>query len=175
MSLSKADDKTKFDTALYRTLLSPTLFNDANRQYMSFANDGSVSVVPEDMKAVYTDMSLWDVHRTQMPWLLFHDLQRFNDVAKSLVLINREGGYMPKWPFAMGWTGCMIGAHANTVLADWVVKEAASKHLANITEIMEYMLRNANNQTAHDARSNPKDYINQGYLTFDTGQSSSVS
>lgn len=29
---------------------------------------------------------------------------------------------MPKWPFAMGPTGCMIGAHANTVLADWLVK-----------------------------------------------------
>jgi hypothetical protein len=29
---------------------------------------------------------------------------------------------MPKWPFAQGATGCMIGAHANTVLADWVIK-----------------------------------------------------
>jgi len=89
---------------------------------MSFKNDGSVDTVPDDMKAVYTDMSIWDVHRTQMPWMLFHDLDRFNDVAKSLLLINRNGGYMPKWPFAQGWTGCMIGAHANTILADWVVK-----------------------------------------------------
>lgn len=28
---------------------------------------------PYDMKGVYTDMSLWDVHRTQFPWLLFQD------------------------------------------------------------------------------------------------------
>lgn len=34
---------------------------------------------------------------------------------------------MPKWPFAQGATGCMIGSHANTVLADWIVKEA-KKH-----------------------------------------------
>lgn len=74
------------------------------------------------MKNVYTDMSLWDVHRTQMPWILFHDVQRYNDIAWSLVLINEQGGYMPKWPFANGATGCMIGSHANTVLADWIVK-----------------------------------------------------
>lgn len=74
------------------------------------------------MKHVYTDMSLWDVHRTQMPWILFHDAVRFADIAMSIVLINREGGYMPQWPFAQGATGCMIGAHAITVLADWVIK-----------------------------------------------------
>lgn len=110
------------DTAIYRTFLTPTLFNDVNREYKSFRNDGSVSIVPSDMGGVYTDMSIWDVHRTQMPWLLFQDLKRFNDIAKSLVLFNSQGGYMPKWPFAQGWTGCMIGSHANTILADWIVK-----------------------------------------------------
>ena len=103
-------------------MLTPTLFNDVNREYMSFKNDGSVSVVPSDMNAIYTDMSIWDVHRTQMPWILFHDLYRFNDIAKSILMFNKEGGYMPKWPFANGWTGCMIGAHANTILSDWIVK-----------------------------------------------------
>lgn len=29
---------------------------------------------------------------------------------------------MPKWPFANGPTGCMIGAHGNTVLSDWMIK-----------------------------------------------------
>lgn len=41
------------------------------------------------MKHVYTDMSLWDVHRTQMPWILLHDPNRFADIAMSIVLINR--------------------------------------------------------------------------------------
>lgn len=41
------------------------------------------------MKHIYTDMSLWDVHRTQMPWILFHDPIRFSDIAMSIVLINR--------------------------------------------------------------------------------------
>lgn len=116
------------------------------------------------MEAIYTDMSIWDVHRTQMPWLLFHDLKRFNDIAKSLVMFNREGGYMPKWPFAQGWTGCMIGAHANTILADWIVKEAHKKNLVNTTEVFSYMLRNANTNTPHDGRPEIPFYRQNGYI-----------
>jgi putative alpha-1,2-mannosidase len=116
------------------------------------------------MSGVYTDMSLWDVHRTQFPWLLFHDPDRFVDVVKSIVLINRQGGYMPKWPFANGWTGCMIGAHANTVLADFVVKENVLVRGVNVTEIMGYMLRNANTFTVHDARPYTEVYQKLGYV-----------
>lgn len=119
--------QTKVDTAIYRTLLTPTIFEDANGEYLSFKNDGSKLIKPSYMKHVYTDMSIWDVHRTQMPWILLHDPDRFADIAMSIVLINREGEYMPKWPFAQGATGCMIGSHANTVLADWIIKEA-QKH-----------------------------------------------
>lgn len=82
---------------------------------------------------------------------------------------------MPKWPFAQGWTGCMIGSHSNTILADWVVKEAAKNDLANITEIMNFMLRNANTQTAHDSRPHIEDYLKNGFIPFDYSKSSSVS
>jgi len=66
---------------------------------------------------------------------------------------------MPKWPFAQGWTGCMIGSHANTVLADWIVKEAARSDLTNVREALGYMLRNANTQTPHDSRSDINGYL----------------
>lgn len=63
----------------------------------------------------------------------------------SIVIINREGGYMPMWTFAQGATREMIGAHANTVLADWVVKEGyKNRDELNIPEMLQFMLRNAN-------------------------------
>ena len=67
---------------------------------------------------------------------------------------------MPKWPFAQGATGCMIGAHGTTVLADWVIKEGR-KFLSGeeINTILGYMLRNANNQTVHDSRYSATDYL----------------
>lgn len=89
ISAISEDYQTKIDTAIYRTLLSPTLFSDFNGQYPSFSLKGTILTKPIDMKGVYTDMSLWDVHRTQFPWLLFQDEERFSDIAKSILLINR--------------------------------------------------------------------------------------
>ena len=74
---------------------------------------------------------------------------------------------MPKWPFAMGWTGCMIGAHANTVLADWMVKEGIRKQLHNTSEVLEYMLRNANTRTPHDSRPAVEYYPKEGYIHYE--------
>ena len=68
---------------------------------------------------------------------------------------------MPKWPFAQGWTGCMIGAHANTVLSDWIVKEAIQDEKVDKNEILNFMLRNANSLTVHDSRPHPTEYIQQ--------------
>ncbi len=62
-------------------MLVPTTFNDFNGDYLSFGLDGTISKVPSHMKNVYTDMSLWDVHRTEFPWILFQDAERFNDIA----------------------------------------------------------------------------------------------
>lgn len=80
---------------------------------------------------------------------------------------------MPKWPFAQGWTGCMIGAHANTVLADWATKEKQSP--STLSKMLNFMLRNANEQTVHDSRPNPAKYREKGYISFEDGSRSSVS
>lgn len=75
---------------------------------------------------------------------------------------------MPKWPFAQGATGCMIGSHANTVIADWVIKEGyKNTNKEYIKEILNFMLRNANTQTPHDSRFNPAVYIKLGYIPSD--------
>lgn len=83
---------------------------------------------------------------------------------------------MPKWPFANGPTGCMIGAHGNTVLVDWIVKEA--KYIlstSDIETIFSYMQRNANTNTKHDSRSDPSKYLKTGYLGYDFAGKSSTS
>ena len=70
----------------------------------------------------------------------------------------------------------MIGAHANTVISDWVVKEA-HKYLSReeLQEIFQYMLRNANNVTVHDSRSHIQEYIKKGYIAADFSTRSSCS
>lgn len=81
---------------------------------------------------------------------------------------------MPKWPFANGPTGCMIGAHACTVLADWVIKN--NKIEKNVVEIaLAYMLRNSNNITTHDSRYDPVKYKKHGFIGYEYGKKSSCS
>jgi hypothetical protein len=65
---------------------------------------------------------------------------------------------MPKWPFANGPGDCMIGAHAVTVLADWLVKDA-NMSKADTEVVLSYMLRNANTVTKHAQRFQPQRYI----------------
>lgn len=82
---------------------------------------------------------------------------------------------MPKWPFANGHTGCMIGAHANTVLADWVIKQAYKQKNVNVEEIFSFMLRNANEKTRWDERPDPQSYKKLGYINAEDHSRSACS
>lgn len=56
------DDKKKYYTSLYNSLRSPTQWDEVDGVYLGF--DGKVRKVPAHMSHVYTDLSIWDVHRT---------------------------------------------------------------------------------------------------------------
>lgn len=60
------------------------------------------------------------------------------------MLFYKEGGYLPKWPMANGYTGCMIGSHADVILADMIVKQDYDSKKLNTTEVMEALLKLAN-------------------------------
>ena len=65
------------------------------------------------------DMSLWDIHRTQLPWLSLTQPTRFRDILSSLQHMAQQGsGDIPKWPLLNTYTGCMIGSHAWVTFAE---------------------------------------------------------
>lgn len=49
------------------------------------------------------------------------------------MLIYQQANYLPKWPFANGWTGCMIGSHADVIIADLITKMEFDSNF-NLTE-----------------------------------------
>ena len=61
---------TKFYTALYHAYCVPTTFSEYDGYYIGMDNQiHQVNEVKSDKrKHAYSDMSLWDVHRTQFPW-----------------------------------------------------------------------------------------------------------
>lgn len=108
---------TLFYTALYHALLMPTLASDVDGSYRGL--DGAVHTTD---RPYYTDFSLWDTFRTQVPLmtLLYPEVQR--DQLRSLTRMAADGGYMPRWPLGTGYTGGMVGESATVTFADAAVK-----------------------------------------------------
>jgi predicted alpha-1,2-mannosidase len=107
--------RTDFYTALYHSLLHPDTFSDADGRYPGF--DGRVHRVPPG-HVQYADISGWDVYRCQVPLLALLFPDRADDLAASLMADADEGGWLPKWPYADGYTGVMNGDPADAMLAE---------------------------------------------------------
>ena len=96
-----AANMTVFYTSLYHTFMAPTRFSESGGEYLGF--DLQVHNVSEGHQ-YYTDMSIWDTFRTQFPWLALVQRDVMSDVAQSLVLMYEQGGDLPRWPMANGYT-----------------------------------------------------------------------
>ena len=108
------DVRTIFYTSLYHTLLYPRVISENGRYYSAF--DDKVHA-----GEMYSCYSLWDTYRAQHPWLTLIAPERVDGMMQSLLEMYREGGWLPKWPNP-GYTGIMVGAPAEVVLAEAYVK-----------------------------------------------------
>ncbi len=107
-------DFTRFYTALYHTLLMPTLASDADDRYRGLDN----AIHDAIGYRYYTDFSLWDTFRTLHPLLSWLYPERQLDMLRSLAAMARDGGAVPRWPLGIGYTGGMVGDPAAIVFAD---------------------------------------------------------
>ncbi len=113
--------RTQLYTALYHTLLGPTLFMDSDGRYRGPDN----AVHQATGWTNYSTFSLWDTYRALHPLLtLVQPAQRSSDVVNSLLASRRESAYgiLPIWAFHGLETWCMIGYHAVPVIADAYMK-----------------------------------------------------
>lgn len=116
-----AEQRTSFYTALYHTLLGPTLFMDSDGRYRGPDN----AVHQAKGWTNYSTFSLWDTYRALHPLAtLVQPPQRTNDFVNSLLAARRESPYgvLPVWSFHGQETWCMIGYHAVPVIADAYMK-----------------------------------------------------
>ncbi|MDL5365342.1 GH92 family glycosyl hydrolase [Xanthomonas sp. NCPPB 2654] len=113
--------RTQFYTALYHSLLGPTLFMDSDGRYRGPDN----AVHQAQGYTNYSTFSLWDTYRALHPLLtLVQPPQRTNDIVNSLLAHRQHSPYgvLPVWSFQGLETWCMIGYHAVPVIADAYMK-----------------------------------------------------
>lgn len=113
------DQRKIFYTALYHTNFSPNLFQDADGRYLGMdlkVHQGDVN------DPIYTTFSLWDTHRALHPLVSILEPSQNEAYIRSLIKKGQEGGVVPKWDCGANYTGCMIGYHYVSLLADNYVK-----------------------------------------------------
>jgi predicted alpha-1,2-mannosidase len=132
--------RRSFYTALYHTLLGPTLFMDSDGSYRGPDN----AVHQAKGFTHYSTFSLWDTYRALHPLLtLVQPEQRNNDFVQSLLAARRHSPYgvLPVWAFHGQETWCMIGYHAVPVIADAYMKGIRGY---DANEALEAMVASAN-------------------------------
>lgn len=107
-------DRTVFYTALYHSLMMPSLYNDEDGRYLGF--DDHIHHVAAGHN-VYDNYSGWDIYRSQMPLVAMIDPQRMQDIAQSVVLMFQQGGWVGRWPQVNRYTNVMAGSPLSVVLA----------------------------------------------------------
>ena len=115
----QSDDKevmTNFYTSIYHSYLNPNTFSDVDGRYRGY--DGAIHQLPEDSKSNYTVFSLWDTYRATHPLFTITQVQRTNDFIRTFLRQFEQKGTLPIWELAGNETGCMIGYHSVSVIAD---------------------------------------------------------
>jgi predicted alpha-1,2-mannosidase len=113
--------RKSFYTALYHTLLAPSLSMDVDGSYRGPDNQVHKAVGFDFVSS----FSLWDTYRAEQPLMtLIEPESRTNDVVRSLIVSQKESpfGILPIWQFQGIETWCMIGYHAVPEIADAYMK-----------------------------------------------------
>lgn len=158
------DQAVNFYSAMYRTFLAPTTYSEINGLYTGF--DDEIHALEPGSTRYLSDMSIWDIHRSEAPWLLLLNASLMKDVIRSLLTMADQGtNDVPRWPLANVYTGCMCANHANVMISDHVTKVGCDDF--NITKAYNYMKSPAESARIHNGRSDLDNYNSLGYVTFD--------
>lgn len=134
------NDKTVFYTALYHSMLAPTIYDDVDGRY--YGADGEIHA--KEGWINYSTFSLWDTYRAQHPLFTLIQPERVSDMVKSFIVFYNQNGRLPVWNLYGSETDMMIGYHAVSVIAEAYLKGIdgfdpqkaldACVHTANIDE-----------------------------------------
>ena len=112
------DDRVNFYTALYHSMLAPTIYSDVDGKY--YGPDKQVHQA--DGWVNYSTFSLWDTFRAAHPLFTYTNPERVGDMVKSFIAFYEQNGRLPVWNFWGSETDMMIGYHAVPVIVDAYLK-----------------------------------------------------
>ena len=156
--------KKIFYTALYHSMLAPTLYNNADGSYLG--PDGQVHKA--DGWTNYSTFSLWDTYRASHPLFTIIAPEAAGDMARSLVEFAAQNGQLPVWTMWASETDMMIGYHSAPVIADAILKNLGGIDARKALDLMVQTARKGNYRQLDD-------YMKLGYVPVREGDNWSMS
>ena len=156
----KSKDET-FYTALYHSLLFPSVVSDANGQYT-----GDDAKVHTTHRVQYANFSEWDIYRSQIELVSLLARHQAGDMMQSLVNDAQQGGWLPKFAIADGDALQMNGDSADPIIA---AAYAFGVHDFDVQGALRAMVKGATqNETGHGIqieRQYLSQYLSQHYVS----------
>jgi predicted alpha-1,2-mannosidase len=158
------DERAVFYTALYHALLQPMTGNDADGRYRGY--DDAIHVA--DGWTYYEYFSLWDTYRAQNQLLAMLRPQRARDIARSMLAIHAQMGWLPRWGYANFDTNIMTGDPVTPFLVDlWRFGALDGRE----REAWQALWQNANGRppamSRAQGRAGNDSYLARGFVPYD--------
>ena len=119
IAIKTQDERAKriFYTALYHTMIAPSVFSDVNGEYR-----GADGKTHKGDFSDYTTFSLWDTYRAAFPLMTLIQPEMQRDLAETMLHIFKQQGKLPVWHLMGNETDCMVGNPGIPVLVDIALK-----------------------------------------------------
>ena len=158
------NDRVVFYTALYHAFLQPMTGSDADGRYRGY--DENIHVA--DGWTYHEYFSLWDTYRTQNQLLAILQPRRTRDIARSMLAIHAQMGWLPRWGYANFDTNIMTGDPVTPWLVDlWRFGALQGRE----REAWRALWQNANGRppamSRAQGRAGNDTYLLQGFVPYD--------
>ena len=120
ITVETSDESRKriFYTALYHTMIAPSIFCDADGGYYGADHE----IHKGEGFINHTTFSLWDTYRAAHPLMTIIHPEKMSDIVNTMLAIYRQQGKLPVWHLMGCETNCMVGNPGIPVVADAMLK-----------------------------------------------------
>lgn len=159
-------EQRTFYTALYHSLLCPTIYSDRDGRYRG--PDGQIHRTEASGKH-YSTFSLWDTYRSTHPLYTLIAPEEVRDMVRSLIDFGHQNaGHLPVWNMHASETDMMIGYHSVPVIVEAILKGIYQPSPAEAERLTALMRSTAERQGYRGL----DEYRERGYISADREEES---
>ncbi|MHB9756026.1 GH92 family glycosyl hydrolase [Streptomyces sp. BYX5S] len=159
---STADQRTYY-SALYRSLLHPSIGSDVDNRYR-----GLDDKVHRSDSTYYQMFSLWDTYRSQNQLVALLHPDKAADMAKSLLRVYKDAGWLPRWSLGNSETNVMSGDPVTPFVVDLYNRGLLDDRTSR--ELFEALWKNVNevpeDQSVFRGRDGNPTYVKNGFVGY---------